>query len=348
MAPARRGGGAPGRRPRGRSGCAHPGSPRRRPARSPPGRRRGAGTPRGARSTPAGDCDRRTAMGDPLAALAARVAAAPYCARLGVVVEAITLDRARIRVPYKDENSNPGRALHGGVPASTIDVAGVLAAATGLAGRPTFDAGTLDLSVDYLAAAIGEDIVAEAEVLRRGKEIVYADVDVRNDGGKRIAKGLVTYRALDRPPAGAERPRVTRAEPAAAGGEGPKPARAPRSGPFMASLGLAITHMHDGQAVIRMPLTPDKTDHEGAIHEGALAALLDTTGAMASWSIAGLDLRYKASTVGIHVSYHGPAREDRSEEHTSELQSRLHLVCRLLLEKKKKNKRKMYKLTRRA
>src|SRR2546429_4014427 len=29
----------------------------------------------------------------------------------------------------------------------------------------------------------------------------------------------------------------------------------------------------------------------------------------------------------------------RSEEHTSELQSRLHLVCRLLLEKKKKNNR---------
>src|SRR2546422_5291464 len=29
----------------------------------------------------------------------------------------------------------------------------------------------------------------------------------------------------------------------------------------------------------------------------------------------------------------------RSEEHTSELQSRLHLVCRLLLEKKKKPKK---------
>src|SRR2546422_8441530 len=28
-------------------------------------------------------------------------------------------------------------------------------------------------------------------------------------------------------------------------------------------------------------------------------------------------------------------QHDRSEEHTSELQSRLHLVCRLLLEKKK-------------
>src|SRR2546422_7703218 len=31
--------------------------------------------------------------------------------------------------------------------------------------------------------------------------------------------------------------------------------------------------------------------------------------------------------------------EERSEEHTSELQSRLHLVCRLLLEKKKKKPR---------
>src|SRR5699024_12110475 len=31
-------------------------------------------------------------------------------------------------------------------------------------------------------------------------------------------------------------------------------------------------------------------------------------------------------------------RQDRSEEHTSELQSRFDLVCRLLLEKKKKHK----------
>src|SRR2546422_1980796 len=32
-------------------------------------------------------------------------------------------------------------------------------------------------------------------------------------------------------------------------------------------------------------------------------------------------------------------RDPRSEEHTSELQSRLHLVCRLLLEKKKNSAR---------
>src|SRR5256884_6950915 len=35
----------------------------------------------------------------------------------------------------------------------------------------------------------------------------------------------------------------------------------------------------------------------------------------------------------------------RSEEHTSELQSRLHLVCRLLLEKKKKIQRPVVLIT---
>src|SRR2546422_3554694 len=43
-------------------------------------------------------------------------------------------------------------------------------------------------------------------------------------------------------------------------------------------------------------------------------------------------------TLGDRVHEHAH-REERSEEHTSELQSRLHLVCRLLLEKKKKKER---------
>src|SRR2546422_8591912 len=48
-----------------------------------------------------------------------------------------------------------------------------------------------------------------------------------------------------------------------------------------------------------------------------------------------------AAAVVRHADRHARAlahRRERSEEHTSELQSRLHLVCRLLLEKKKKNK----------
>src|SRR5256884_1222514 len=43
-----------------------------------------------------------------------------------------------------------------------------------------------------------------------------------------------------------------------------------------------------------------------------------------------LEIRWQAGSTYFKVVH------QRSEEHTSELQSRLHLVCRLLLEKKKK------------
>src|SRR2546422_1170707 len=65
---------------------------------------------------------------------------------------------------------------------------------------------------------------------------------------------------------------------------------------------------------------------------------------------------FAGSTLGMQVSEAVPQNAPsagetctsrksnmRSEEHTSELQSRLHLVCRLLLEKKKKKNKKNYK-----
>src|SRR5204862_4727288 len=49
----------------------------------------------------------------------------------------------------------------------------------------------------------------------------------------------------------------------------------------------------------------------------------------------------RSENVLLHRSRHGArSRWRRSEEHTSELQSRRDLVCRLLLEKKKGKKRK--------
>src|SRR2546422_7808158 len=59
---------------------------------------------------------------------------------------------------------------------------------------------------------------------------------------------------------------------------------------------------------------------------------------MSGWA----ENRASCATTG-RASFHSLSRagrsaewNERSEEHTSELQSRLHLVCRLLLEKKKK------------
>src|SRR2546429_6362804 len=73
------------------------------------------------------------------------------------------------------------------------------------------------------------------------------------------------------------------------------------------------------------------------------SAGLDASGRLVAWThrIAGTPLRLKFGPLakGIDDSLVDGAIDlpyaIRSEEHTSELQSRLHLVCRLLLEKKK-------------
>src|SRR5258707_9331588 len=56
---------------------------------------------------------------------------------------------------------------------------------------------------------------------------------------------------------------------------------------------------------------------------------------------AGIDPngQYHGDRVGETRQIHAGHRGTRSEEHTSELQSRQYLVCRLLLEKKKKSKK---------
>src|SRR2546422_2303718 len=59
-------------------------------------------------------------------------------------------------------------------------------------------------------------------------------------------------------------------------------------------------------------------------------------------------IRWSTTSPGRRFSSRAARARSRSEEHTSELQSRLHLVCRLLLEKKKKKKEKDIKQHRQA
>src|SRR2546429_4334783 len=70
----------------------------------------------------------------------------------------------------------------------------------------------------------------------------------------------------------------------------------------------------------------------------AAAALVGLVWAGTSWYFAGPPgIRARiASADGQVFAVSAKNTRMRSEEHTSELQSRLHLVCRLLLEKKKK------------
>jgi len=239
--------------------------------------------------------------------LAALCEAEPYCRELGLAVDELAEGVARLRLPYHDKNSNPGQALHGGVAASLIDIAGKLAAGTGFEGE--VEAAAIDVSVNYLAAAIGEEIVAEGRVLRRGKEISYAEVDVTTTGAKPIAKGLVTTRIVDagqaaRRFAGTADPNALPEAVVSSLG------KAFTKVPFIARLGMRNERMQDGTARVRMPFLAANAATGDAVHEGALIALIDTSGALASWSLTGLDFRFKASTVAVHASFSDEARNE--------------------------------------
>src|SRR2546429_5193977 len=80
-----------------------------------------------------------------------------------------------------------------------------------------------------------------------------------------------------------------------------------------------------------LPSCAWQSAHRASIR-GLFGRLLATSGACCQSSFPAT-----IEAVSPRGAFHdsGSSSTNRSEEHTSELQSRLHLVCRLLLEKKK-------------
>lgn len=225
----------------------------------------------------------------------------PYAETLGIALEELADGRARLALPFREDNANPGGALHGGCAASlAVVAAGALArAAQGEEAGPWHSCA---LQVGYLAAAVGEDVAAEAKLLRRGRELCFTEVTVASAGGKPVAHASVAVRG--------GRGAVAEGLPAAAGDDGA--AEPGRMGPaveklgFIAARGIRIEHMTGGTSRLRMPRRPGDADRAGGVHEGAVLALLDTAGAMAAWAETGPG-RFQASTSAIQAQILAPA-----------------------------------------
>jgi len=118
----------------------------------------------------------------------------PYVAHLGMQLTDIQPGTATITLPFADPLITIGTIVHGGAIASLIDTAAMVAAWSGAEVPAKARGTTVNLSIAYLAAAEKEDLQAIARVLRRGRSLVYLDVEVRSASGSAIAKGLVTYK----------------------------------------------------------------------------------------------------------------------------------------------------------
>jgi uncharacterized protein (TIGR00369 family) len=228
------------------------------------------------------------------------VAKSGFTAALGVVLERADGESALLRLPFAEHNCNPGKALHGGCAAS-LAVTGAHAVTRAALGPASGPWHTAAIQVNYLAAAIDEDVAARAALLRRGKEMCFVEVDVTRADGKPIAHATAAVRARF----GAE-PTALHESAGDHGRSEPGP-MGPHIGrmPFTAARGLAVEHMTGGTSRIAMPARDANADAAGGAHEGAVLALLDTTGAMAAWATTGPG-PYKASTPALQAQSLAP------------------------------------------
>jgi uncharacterized protein (TIGR00369 family) len=117
----------------------------------------------------------------------------PFVAHLGIRIDELAPDRARLSMPFGDALPTMGNVVHGGAISSLIDTAAAAAAWSGAEVPERIRASTVGITVDFLAPARGEAVVAEARVLRRGA-ITFLGVDVSTEDGEQVATALVTYR----------------------------------------------------------------------------------------------------------------------------------------------------------
>ena len=96
-----------------------------------------------------------------------------------------------------DLTAHPG-VFHGGVISALIDTAGCACVAAGHDYNHGDRITTVALSVQYQTVDPGVGAVAYARCSRRGRQINYADVVVRSENGKELARGLVTVSATGR------------------------------------------------------------------------------------------------------------------------------------------------------
>ena len=122
------------------------------------------------------------------------IASSPLGSLLGIEIESLAADRVALRLPFRNEVTTVGDIIHGGAISALIDSAATAAAWSGADLSKNPRGTTIALTVNFIAAARGQTIVADARVTQRGKTITFCEVAARDAAGKLVATALVTYK----------------------------------------------------------------------------------------------------------------------------------------------------------
>lgn len=133
-------------------------------------------------------------MAEPSDRIVQGIVGSPLGRELEFRLEEARPDRVRVAMPFAKRRTTVGDTVHGGAIAALLDTAATAAAWSGVEDPARHRGTTIGFSVNYLDAANGEDLVAEARVIRRGGSITVLGVSVFAPGERRVAEGLVTYK----------------------------------------------------------------------------------------------------------------------------------------------------------
>jgi uncharacterized protein (TIGR00369 family) len=118
----------------------------------------------------------------------------PLVALLGIELVRLEPDRARLRLPFRPELATIGDVVHGGAIAALLDTASMAAAWADDTEPDAIAGATVSMSVDYVRAARGCDLMATGVAVRRGRSLCFTEVTVNDDGAQVIAKGIAVHR----------------------------------------------------------------------------------------------------------------------------------------------------------
>ena len=112
---------------------------------------------------------------------------------LGVEYEVMEDGHAVVGLDITDDMRNLRQVVQGGVVAALIDIAMATAAAGGNYDTRRRPMATLEMKVNYLAAATGDRLTAVADVIRAGSRTSVTRCEVFMSNGDVCAAGLGTF-----------------------------------------------------------------------------------------------------------------------------------------------------------
>ena len=118
----------------------------------------------------------------------------PFAAALGLRLESLEPDAAVLVLPFRPAVATIGEVVHGGAISTLADTAAMAAAWATDEVPPEVAGSTVSLTVNFVAAASGQDLRAAAVVRRRGGRLCFVDVDVTEPDGRLVAQAMAVYR----------------------------------------------------------------------------------------------------------------------------------------------------------